>query len=123
MKTLDETMRMPSCKEAFKKAAMAVMPVLTIAGSTVVTWCTDGKGIKSVDTGNLVNSICTTYRAWALPFIMIAAILWAITKDEKKKEVEKKVVIGLVIVYVLTFCGSIITGTAEDIAVDLGRTI
>lgn len=120
MKSLDETMRISSRDDVFARITMLAMPVLTIAGSVVTTFC--GTTVANMDVSGLVNKICATYQNWALPFILIAAVLWAITKDEKKKEIEKRVVIGLVIVYVLTFCGSIITDTMDDIGTTLGGT-
>ena len=121
MKSLDETLKVSTRDDIFAKVTMAVMPVLTVVGSTVTTFC--GTSLAELDTSGLVNKICTTYQKWALPFILIAAVLWAITKDEKKKEVMKKTVIGLVIVYIITFCGDIITGTMDDVATTLNSGV
>ena len=63
---------------------------------------TDETKMKSGLTTALEN-FAEIYRVWSIPFIIVAIIAFLLTKDDKKKELEKKTIIGLLVVYVLSF--------------------
>ncbi len=65
--------------------------------------------------GNVITKLTDLYRKWSLPFIFISLILYAFTKDERKREAEKKAIIVMVAIYILTFIWTWVTGSMDAI--------
>ena len=102
-----------------KDKLLLIPAMLTIALSKTVTAHADTLWDNGTTADNgiaaLVDNISKLYRKWSLPFILIGLILCAVTKDEKKREIEKRAVIIMILVYVVTYMYSLITGSIDAI--------
>lgn len=71
------------------------------------------------DTGaaadSMVANLSSLYRHWFIVIFVVECILYFTTKDQRKKDVELKVLIGSVVVYILTSTEiqSMITSTID----------
>ena len=104
--------------KAWSKVTLLIcMATLAVSNATVTGAKADTLWDDTAETGigKVIDSLTLFYRKWSLPFIFIGLILYAFSKDEKKREVEKKAVIIMIAVYILTFIWTWITGSIDDI--------
>ena len=90
--------------------AITQMSIKAVSASDTLWGTTSEAGVN-----NVITKITLFYRRWSLPFTFVSLILYAFTKDEKKREIEKKAVIIMIAMYILTFIWSWITGSINDI--------
>ena len=103
-----------------KSKALYVFALIGVAMASSTTayasWSLT-KDDKSTANKILAN-IANLYMTWSIPFIIIAIIMMLVTKDDRKREVQKRVVIGMVIAYIICLC----YGQIEVIITNVGST-